>query len=73
MDAFAHVLSMLPHYPERHPLRERALDAAYEALEQLMRLDSSVFGPLAVRALDRVVEARSSDPELRLAAQAGGP
>ena len=35
LNAFAHVLAVMTLYPDGHPSRERALDAAYEELEGL--------------------------------------
>ena len=35
LNAFAHVLAVMTLYPEAHPLRERALDAAYAELDGL--------------------------------------
>lgn len=35
LNAFAHVLAVMTLYPEAHPLRERALDAAYDELDGL--------------------------------------
>lgn len=38
LNAFAHVLAVMTLYPETHPLRERALDAAYAELDGLTGL-----------------------------------
>ena len=38
LNAFAHVLAVMTLYPEAHPLRERALDAAYAELDGLTGL-----------------------------------
>lgn len=35
LNAFAHVLAVMTLYPEAHPLRERALDSAYDELDGL--------------------------------------
>jgi len=35
LNAFAHALTVMTLYPDGHPSRERAVDAAYEALESL--------------------------------------
>ena len=38
LNAFAHVLAVMTLYPEGHPSRERALDAAYDELDGLTAL-----------------------------------
>src|SRR4029078_7564401 len=58
LHAFAHVLGLATLYPEGHPSRERAIDAAFEALDALrvptaitILDDEVVFGRERLRGL----------------------
>src|SRR5262245_64096403 len=72
LHTFAHVLGLATLYPEGHPSRERAIDAAFEALDGLpvptaitLLEDEVVFGRERLRGL------RSWDWGPRLVAAGG--
>ena len=50
LNAFAHALAIMTLYPEGHPSRERAIDSAYQLLDELSQLSSRPALPFSFSA-----------------------
>ena len=65
LNAFAHVLAVMTLYPAEHPLRERALDAAYEELTGLTGSHGPSDRPSFTFLEDEVIYGRELLRELK--------